>query len=352
MAKKNKFIISGGGTGGHIYPAISIAKEIGKNFKDCELKFIGAKGRMEMSIVPKYGYEIQGLLISGLHRSFTLKNIFLPFKLFISFIQSLLIIITFKPNFVIGTGGFASFPIVFISSILRIPTLIQEQNSIPGISNRLLSRSANYICVAYDKMDKFFPAKKIFKTGNPIMESIKNINNTNDIKQKLNFEEGKTVILILGGSLGSEKINRTVEKNIDYIISKDVNVIWQCGKKYFNDFKHFKSKSIYVTEYIEDVNSTYNSSDIIIARCGALTISELAIIAENHQLENAKKIEEINACICVEEKDLDIIFKNKLDLLLKDQKLRNELSNNISQIAMPNASNDIVKLIKKHLSND
>lgn len=364
MAKNNKFIISGGGTGGHIYPAISIAKEIGKNFNDCELKFIGAKGRMEMNIVPKHGYEIQGLLISGLHRSFTLKNIFLPIKLFISFIQSFLIIITFKPNFVIGTGGFASFPIVFISSILRIPTLIQEQNSIPGISNRLLSRFVNYICVAYDKMEKFFPAKNIYKTGNPIMESIKNIKNTNDIKQKLNFEDNKTVILILGGSLGSEKINRTVEKNIDYIISKDVNVIWQCGKKYFNDFKHFKSNSIYVTEYIEDINSTYNSSDIIIARSGALTLSELAIVskpsilipspnvAENHQLENAKKIEEINACICVEEKDLDIIFKNKLDLLLKDEKLRNELSKNISQIAMPNASSDIVQLIKKHLSND
>ena len=181
---KNRFIISGGGTGGHIYPALSIANEINKSFDNPEIKFIGARGKMEMNIIPKYGYKIHGLLISGLQRSFTLKNILLPFKLIISFIQSIIIILSFRPIFVVGTGGFASFPIVFISSIFKIPTLIQEQNSFPGISNRLLSKYTNYISVAYDKMEKYFPSKKIYKTGNPIRESIKS--NKNLVNQRKN----------------------------------------------------------------------------------------------------------------------------------------------------------------------
>ena len=362
--EKNKFIISGGGTGGHIYPALSIADKINESFKNAEIKFVGAKGRMEMNIVPKYGYNIQGLWISGLQRSFSLKNIVLPFKLIVSFVQSLFIILKYNPKFVIGTGGFASFPIVFISSILRIPTLIQEQNSFPGISNRLLSNYVNYISVAYDKMEKYFPSKKLFLTGNPIRESIANSNNLVDLKKELNIEESKIIILILGGSLGSDKINRTIEKNIDFINSKNAFIIWQCGKIYFNDYKKYNSNSVFVTDFIVDIDSTYYSSDIIVARSGALTLSELAVVskpailipspnvAENHQLENARKIEEKHACICVEEKDLDLIFRNKLDLLLKDKNLRNELSHNISLIALPNASIDIVELIKKHLNND
>ncbi len=364
MVNKNRFIISGGGTGGHIYPALSIANKIKESFTNSEIKFVGAKGRMEMNIVPKHGYNIQGLWISGLQRSFSFKNLLLPLKLIISFIHSFFIIIKFKPKFVIGTGGFASFPIVLISSILRIPTLIQEQNSFPGISNRLLSRYANYICVAYEKMEKYFPLKKLFLTGNPIRESISKSKSSFNLKSKLNIEDSKLIISVLGGSLGSDKINKTIEKNIDFIISKNVYIIWQCGKNYFKDYKKYNSDSIYVTDFIDDIHSIYNSSDIILARSGALTLSELAFVskpailipspnvAENHQLENAMKVEENNACICIEEKDLDLIFKNKLDLLLKDENLRNELSNNISLIALPNASNDIVEIIKKHFNDD
>ena len=319
---KNRFIISGGGTGGHIYPALSIANEINKSFDNPEIKFIGARGKMEMNIIPKYGYKIHGLLISGLQRSFTLKNILLPFKLIISFIQSIIIILSFRPNFVVGTGGFASFPIVFISSIFRIPTLIQEQNSFPGISNRLLSKHTNYISVAYDKMEKYFPSKKIYKTGNPIRESIRSNKNLVNQRNKLN-------------------INSNKNKNLK--ISSD---------------------KVFVTDFIDDIDSIYFTSDIIIARSGALTLSELAIVAkpsilipspnvaEDHQLKNAKSIEEKDACICIEEKDLDLIFKSKLDLILNDKNLRDDLSYNISKIAMPNASFDIVDLIKKHLKND
>ena len=361
---KNRFIISGGGTGGHIYPALSIANEIKKSFDNPEIKFIGARGKMEMNIIPKYGYKIHGLLISGLQRSFSLKNILLPFKLIISFIQSIIIILSFRPIFVIGTGGFASFPIVFISSILRIPTLIQEQNSFPGISNRFLSKYTNYISVAYDKMEKYFPSKKIYKTGNPIRESIRSNKNSVNQRKKLNIKDSMTVITVLGGSLGSGKINKTIKENIDFLISKSVFIIWQCGKSYYNDYKSFNSDKIFVTDFIDDINSIYFTSDIIIARSGALTLSELAIVskpsilipspnvAEDHQLKNAKSIEEKDACICIEEKDLDLIFKSKLDLLLNDKNLRNDLSYNMSKIAMPNASFDIVDLIKKHLKND
>jgi len=204
----------------------------------------------------------------------------------------------------------------------------------------------------------------LFLTGNPIRESISKSNSSFNLKSKLNIKDSKLVISILGGSLGSDKINKTIEKNIDFLISKNVFIIWQCGKDYFKDYKKYNSDSIYVTDFIDDIDSIYNSSDIILARSGALTLSELAIVskpailipspnvAENHQLENAMKIEEKNACICIQEKDLDLIFRNKLDLLLKDKNLRNELSNNISLIALPNASDDIVEIIKKHFNND
>ena len=361
--KKNRFIISGGGTGGHIYPALSIANEINKSFNNPKIKFIGAKGKMEMNIVPKHGYKIHGLLITGLQRSFSLKNILLPFKLIISFVQSIIIIITFKPNFVVGTGGFASFPIVFMSSIFKIPTLIQEQNSFPGVSNRLLSRYTNYISVAYDEMEKYFPSKKIYKTGNPIRESIRSSKNFVNQRKKLNIKDSMTVITVLGGSLGSDKINKTIKENIEFLISKNIYIIWQCGKSYYNDYKSYNSDKIFVIDFFNDIDSIYYSSDIIIARSGALTLSELAIVskpsilipspnvAEDHQLKNAKSIEDKDACICIEEKDLDLIFRNKLDLLLNDKNLRDELSFNMSQIAMPNASYDIVDLIKKHLKN-
>jgi len=361
---KNRFIISGGGTGGHIYPALSIANEIDQSFDNPIIKFIGAKGKMEMSIVPKNGYKIHGLLISGLQRSFSLKNFLLPFKLLISFIQSFYIILNFKPNFVIGTGGFASFPIVFIASVLKIPILIQEQNSFPGISNRLLSNHADYISVAFDGMEKFFPEKKIYKTGNPIRESIKSQKKYLNQRKKLNIKEDTILISVLGGSLGSYKINETIKDNLDFINSKNIFIIWQCGKTYIKEYVNYNSENIFVTDFIDEIESIYYSSDIIIARSGALTLSELAIVskpsilipspnvAENHQLKNAKKIEEKNACICIEEKDLDIIFKSKLDLMIKDKNLRDTLSQNISLMAFPNASYNIVQLIKKHLINE
>ena len=213
-------------------------------------------------------------------------------------------------------------------------------------------------------MEKYFPSQKIYKTGNPIRESIRSYKNLVNQRKKLNIKESMTVIAVLGGSLGSDKINKTIKENIDFLISRNIFIIWQCGKSYYNYYKSFNSDKIFVTDFIEDIDSIYFTSDIIIARSGALTLSELAIVskpsilipspnvAEDHQLKNAKSIEEKDACICIEEKDLDLIFKSKLDLLLNDKNLRDDLSYNMSKIAMPNASFDIVDLIKKHLKND
>ena len=364
LVRKNKFIISGGGTGGHIYPAISIANTIMKSIPNSEVRFVGAIGKMEMKIIPKYGFKIKGLWISGLQRSLSVKNILVPFKLIVSLFQSLIELLIFKPKFVIGTGGYASFPMLFISSLFKIPTLIQEQNSFPGISNKLLSRYVDYISVAYKKMDKFFPGNKIYLTGNPIRESIKKNINISHYKKTNNITDNMLVLTVLGGSLGAERINQIIEDNIEFIKSKNVILIWQCGSLYFNNYKHFNSDFIKIIDFIDDIDSVYQISDIIIARSGALTLSELAVVgkpsilipspnvAENHQFLNAKTIEEKDACICIEEKDLELIFKNKLDLLINDENLRNELSRNISRMGLPNASIDIVEIIKKHFNDE
>jgi len=364
LVRKNKFIISGGGTGGHIYPAISIANTIMKSIPNSEVRFVGAIGKMEMKIIPKYGFKIKGLWISGLQRSLSVKNILVPFKLIVSLFQSLIELLIFKPKFVIGTGGYASFPMLFISSLFKIPTLIQEQNSFPGISNKLLSRYVDYISVAYKKMDKFFPGNKIYLTGNPIRESIKKNINISHYKKTNNITDNMLVLTVLGGSLGAERINQIIEDNIEFIKSKNVILIWQCGSLYFNNYKHFNSDFIKIIDFIDDIDSVYQISDIIIARSGALTLSELAVVgkpsilipspnvAENHQFLNAKTIEEKDACICIEEKDLELIFKNKLDLLINDENLRNELSRNISRMGLPNASTDIVEIIKKHFNDE
>ena len=364
VKNRNRFIISGGGTGGHIYPAISIANSLIKSIPDSEIKFIGAIGKMEMKIIPENGFKINGLWISGIQRSLTLKNILVPIKLIVSVIHSILIIISFKPKFVIGTGGFASFPIVFVASVFKIPTLIQEQNSIPGISNKLLSRFVKYISVSYNKMEKYFPENKIYLTGNPVRESITKKINKDDIKKKYKVKEDQLVVTILGGSLGSKKINEIIKTNLEFLKSRNIFLIWQCGSLYYKSFKKFNSENIKVFDFLKNIDSVYISSDIIISRSGALTLSELSIVgkpsilipspnvAENHQLYNAKTIEEKDACICIEEKDLDLIFKNKLDLLINDRNLRNELSSNILKLGRPNANYDIVEIIKKHFGDD
>ena len=252
---RNRIILSGGGTGGHIYPAISIANELLFRDKNSEILFVGANNKMEMNIVPKYGFDILGLWISGFNRTNFLKNILVPLKLLISIFQSLIIIMRFKPNIVIGTGGYASGPIMYVANLLNIPTLIQEQNSYPGITNKLLSKKVNKVCVAYENLEKYFPKNKIVLTGNPVRS---NINNFSDLFDKgiesFDLNADKKTMLVIGGSLGSREINKAIYSIQDYLKYINLQVIWQCGKLYYDEYKQ---KEIYsdvkLYDFLDDI---------------------------------------------------------------------------------------------------
>ena len=359
--KRNKIIFSGGGTGGHIYPAISIAKELISTDKNYEILFVGARNKMEMNIVPKYGFNILGLWISGFNRTNFFKNIIVPIKLIVSIFQSIVIIKKFRPEIVVGTGGYASGPVLFVANILRIPTLIQEQNSYPGITNKILSKKVNTICVAYKNLDKFFPEKKIIITGNPIRSDIYFSSDSFDHAiDYYNLDINKKTLLIVGGSLGSKEINKNIFLIIDYLEYLNIQVIWQCGKLYFDKYKDaFDSKNIKLYSYIEDINLAFSASDFIISRAGASSVSELSVVgkpvifipspnvAENHQFKNAKSVVENDAAILIEEKDLKTELKKQISILNSSAELRNKLSKNIKKLAYVDASKDIVKEIKK-----
>ena len=353
--RKYKFIISGGGTGGHIYPAISIANNLKQTYNSSEILFVGAYGRMEMKKVPENGYKIIGLWISGIKRKFDLSNFLVPFKIIHSLIKSCLIIYNFKPDFVIGTGGFASGPIVFIASLLKVPTLIQEQNSFPGLTNRILSKKVDLISVAYDNMDKFFPLKKILFTGNPVRLEIQNFKESN--KEDLIIKDKRKKLLIIGGSLGSREINNFISNNIQFFMSINISLMWQCGNYYYQDYKDYKSKNIEVIPFIDDIAKAYETSDIIVTRAGASVISELCIIgkpvifipspylAEDHQTKNANLMVKEGAALMVNEFELEKEFIKVFKKVLSDNDLSTNLSKKIKSMAKPNATNEIVKNI-------
>jgi len=358
---KLKFIVSGGGTGGHIYPAIAIANELKSRFPDAEFLFVGAKDKMEMQKVPQAGYKIEGLWIAGLQRKLTVQNMMFPFKLISSLWKSRQIINKFKPDVVIGTGGFASGPLLQVANSRNIPTVVQEQNSYPGITNKLLSKKANKICVAYENLERFFPKEKIVLTGNPVREDLLNI----DAKRKeaithFNLDANKKTLLVLGGSLGARRINQLIEKEIYNIVSKDIQVIWQCGKFYINEYKHFSDgKNVQVLDFIDRMDLVYAAADFVISRAGASSVSELCLVgkptifipspnvAEDHQTKNAKAIVDKNGAILLRENELDEKFETTFSNLISNESLQKELSQNIKSLAKPNATKDIVEEILK-----
>ncbi len=360
--KNYKFLISGGGTGGHIYPALSIADELCKTFNSLEILFVGSSNRMEMQKIPEHGYKIEGLWISGIKRKLHFSNFLIPFKILHSLIKSYFIIKKFKPDFVIGTGGFASGPLLFIASKLGIPTLIQEQNSYAGITNKILSKSVDLICVAYKNMNKYFPSNKILFTGNPVRNEIHDLKN-NDNESEVFFKSSypNKVLLILGGSLGAGKINEFISKNLHFFQKNKLKIIWQCGNLYFNIYKKYNSENVKVFAFIKNMNSVYSSADFIISRSGASVISELCIVAkpvlfipspnlaEDHQTKNALNIVENNAAVMVKEKDLNEKFFNEFNKIIKDTNFSAKLSESIKLLAKPNATKDIVKQIKLFL---
>lgn len=360
---KLKVMISGGGTGGHIFPAVAIADEIKKRHPDTEFLFVGAKDKMEMEKVPKAGYPIEGLWISGLQRKLSIDNLSFPFKVLSSIMRSRTLIRRFKPDVVIGTGGFASGPLLWAASSKGIPTLIQEQNSFPGITNRLLAKRVDKICVAYEGLEKWFPKDKIQLSGNPLRQGLDQaLPADTRAKAKLGLKPDQPTLLILGGSLGARRLNELISEQVETLKSMDVNVIWQCGKLYYDKLQaQFPSlpPHIQLSAFLFDMPLAYQASDIVISRSGANTISELTAVgkaailvpspnvAEDHQTRNAEALSTRDAAILFKETgssvELIAAFKSILDV--PEQKLK--LEENIQGMALPKASITIVDEIEK-----
>ena len=358
---KLKFILSGGGTGGHIYPAIAIANELKKRFPEAEFLFVGAKDKMEMQKVPQAGYAIKGLWIAGLQRKLTLQNALFPIKLLSSLWESRKILKSFKPDVVIGTGGFASGPLLNVANSLNIPTLIQEQNSYPGITNKLLSKKAAKICVAYENLERFFPKEKMILTGNPVRQDLIDVSSKRE--EAITFfklDPKKKTLLVLGGSLGARRINQLIEKELDFLLSQNIQIIWQCGKLYLNDYSKYNEKdNVQVVAFIDRMDLVYAAADVVISRSGASSVSELCIVgkptifipspnvAEDHQTKNAKAISDKNGAILIKESELDAKFETFFSDLISNESKQTELSQNIKKLAKPNATKDIVEEIIK-----
>ena len=363
--KPYKFIVSGGGTGGHIYPAIAIANLLKERFPNAEFLFVGAKDRMEMEKVPNAGYEIKGLWISGLQRKLTLKNLLFPLKLISSLLKSKKIIREFKPDLAIGTGGYASAPLLRVASNKGIPCLIQEQNSYAGITNKWLASKVKTICVAYDGMEKFFPKEKIKNTGNPVRNDLLQIDSKRtEAQQFFGLDTSKKTILIIGGSLGARRVNQLISSELSFFNEQNVQLIWQCGSFYFEEYKENESKYVQVHAFLNKMDFAYAAADIIISRAGALSVSEVCLVgkpvifipspnvAEDHQTKNAIAIQEKEACILIKEKDLDASFKKEFSALISSEEKQNVLSENIKKLAKPEATKNIVAEIEKLLAGN
>ena len=358
-----KIILSGGGTGGHIYPAISIANELKSRYPDAEFLFVGAKDKMEMEKVPQAGYKIEGLWISGVQRKLTAKNLSFPFKLISSLFKSRKIIKQFKPDVAIGTGGFASGPLLQMAALKRVPSLIQEQNSYPGITNKILGKKANKICVAYEGLERFFPASKMVLTGNPVRQDLLSIDDKSiEAKDFFHLKHSKVTLLVLGGSLGARRVNELIEEKLEYFQTQNVQIIWQCGKLYYNTYKKYNDlEHVQVHAFLNKMDMAYAAADVVISRAGASSVSELCIVgkpvifipspnvAEDHQTKNANAIVEKNGALLIKESDLDIDFENKFSQLVNSSEKQKELGVNIKALALVNATGDIVDEIEKLL---
>jgi len=360
-----RVILSGGGTGGHIYPAISIAKEFHKRNPNAAILFVGAKDKMEMQKVPQAGFDIKGLWIAGLQRKLTLKNALFPIKLVWSLLHSVFIILKFKPNVAIGTGGFASGAVIKMASLMGVPTLVQEQNSYPGITNKLLGKKANLVCVAYPNLEKFFPKGIVKLTGNPVRADLISLSE-NNAEAKLHFklDANKKTILVLGGSLGARRINQLIEKELPFFEDNSIQLVWQCGKLYKDDYFKYNSASVVVLDFIDRMDLAYSAADFIISRSGASSVSELCLVgkpivfipspnvAEDHQTKNAQAIASNNGAILIKESELESEFKKQMESLFTDVSLQNKLSDNCKKMGLPNATSDIVDAVEEILKQN
>jgi len=364
-ARPYRIIISGGGTGGHVFPAIAIADSIRELDASSDILFVGAKGKLEMEKVPAAGYRIEGLDIAGLQRRLTLKNLAFPFKVMRSLSRSKRIVRGFDPDAAVGVGGYASGPVLYVAAKRGVPTLIQEQNSYAGKTNKWLARKAKKICVAYDGMERYFPKGKIIVTGNPVRRSLANISISKaDALRSFGLSSASKTLLMLGGSLGARTINESVRNGLTSIIEVGYQLIWQCGRHYAGQYSVLERNGVVIRPFIEKMEEAYAAADVIIARAGALTISELCLVAkpvilvpspnvaEDHQRKNASALVSKDAALMVLDADArGKLIPTALDLM-NDMARQQQLSNNIRTLARPNAADDIARevmaLAKEH----
>ena len=356
-----RVIIAGGGTGGHIYPAVAVGHALQRLRPGTQLLFVGAKGRMEMEKVPQEGFEIIGLDIAGFNRNNILKNLTLPFKLLATRIQSRNIIKQFQPAAIVGVGGFASFPVLYAGQGMNVPTLIQEQNSFAGKSNKILGRRAKAICVAYEHMEQFFPKDRIVLTGNPVRKNISTMSRTGEeAKEWFGLADRGRTILVVGGSLGAKSINESIDGQLDEIMKDDVNIIWQTGKPYYEHAKKraadFRNR-VKVFEFIREMDLAYAAADIVVSRAGALAIAELCIAgkpvifvpypfaAEDHQTSNAMALVAHNAAMLVKDRDVKTELIKKLKTLLHDTAMQEIMSQNLRSMAIKDADERIANKV-------
>ena len=361
--KQKSFVISGGGTGGHIYPAIAIADGLKAKYPDAKFLFVGASDRMEMQKVPGADYEIKGLWISGLQRKLSAKNFLLPFKVVSSLWKSYSILKKQQPDVAIGTGGFASAALLKMAGWMKIPMVIQEQNSYPGITNKILAGDASKICVAYKGLERFFPKEKIIITGNPVRNNILNEKATSaEARAHFGLQPEKKTLLILGGSLGAQAVNELIADKLEFFKQQNIQLIWQCGKLYLDRFKNLENEAVKIIAYIDRMDLAFAAADAIISRAGASSVSELAIVgkptlfipspnvAEDHQTKNAQSIVDARAAKMLKQTELADKFENEIEALLNNQELRTQLSANFKRLAKPEATthivNEIIKIIE------
>lgn len=363
-----RIIIAGGGTGGHIFPAIAIANALKKRDQQTEILFVGANGKMEMEKVPQAGYKIVGLDIAGFNRSSLIKNIGLPFKIIKSYFQARKIMSEFKPDLVVGVGGYASFPMLQLAQQRNIPTVIQEQNSFAGKTNMILGKKAKRICVAYEGMEKFFPKEKIVITGNPVRAAISQSTITKS--EGLRFfglDEDKKTLLVVGGSLGAKSINEAIDAKLDELLSAGLQLIWQTGKPYAARAKQrVQGKTgVWANDFIAQMENAYAAADIVISRAGAIAIAEMCVMkkpvvfvpfpfaAEDHQTVNAMSLVNKNAALIV--KDDEVMEKLSVTVLelAKNEEKQNELKKNIGELRITDAdtriTDEIMKILQKPL---
>jgi len=361
-------IISGGGTGGHIFPAIAIANELKKVNQENEILFVGADNRMEMEKVPAAGYNIVGLKISGIQRRLTISNLLIPFKVISSVMKAKKIIRQFNPDAAIGVGGYASAPLLYAATSLKIPSLVQEQNSYAGITNKILGKRVQKICVAYEGMEEYFPKEKIVITGNPVRQDIGNVEEKRtEALNHFNLSSGKKTVLIIGGSLGARTINESIAGGIRRLKEKNMQLIWQTGKSFYQEASRLTSgldvEGIKAYEFIQRMDLAYAAADIVVSRAGASSVSELALVskpailvpspnvAEDHQTKNAMALVNKNAAILIRDSEAKEQLINIVIELMENENKQKELSANISTLAMRNSAEKIVEEIYKMIKN-